>query len=229
MGPGALTDHVLAYCERTGPGFWAEPADALSNVGFLIAAVALARRQRAMSSAQRSQLGAGRHLPGALALVGAASFLFHTLATVWAGLADSASILLLCCLFLFTFLNRIARLGAPASGALSVAFALVCLAASLWVPHRFLNGSVAYLPNLAALAAMAWWLGPAGRALGRAAGLFCLALALRTVDQSVCQQFPLGTHFLWHLLNAVVLWIALGALQSRITTRARSSSALGRR
>ncbi len=36
---------VRAYCERGGPEFWAEPANALSNAGFLLAAAAAARRR----------------------------------------------------------------------------------------------------------------------------------------------------------------------------------------
>ncbi|MGT2481909.1 hypothetical protein ACU4GR_30605 [Methylobacterium oryzae CBMB20] len=35
---------VSAYCERGGPHFWAEPANALSNAAFLLAAAAAARR-----------------------------------------------------------------------------------------------------------------------------------------------------------------------------------------
>ena len=37
----ALTDQVYAYCERLGPGLLAEPANALSNLAFAAAAVAL--------------------------------------------------------------------------------------------------------------------------------------------------------------------------------------------
>jgi hypothetical protein len=43
-------------------------------------------------------------------------------------------------------------------------------------------------------------------------GLFLLALALRTADPLVCEAFPLGTHFAWHLLNGAVLYILSRAL-----------------
>jgi hypothetical protein len=39
-----------------------------------------------------------------------------------------------------------------------------------------------------------------------------LSLLLRTADNAVCAQFPLGTHFGWHLLNAVVIYLAVRAL-----------------
>ena len=32
-----------------------------------------------------------------------------------------------------------------------------------------------------------------------------VSLTLRTVDEPLCAQWPIGTHFLWHCLNATVL------------------------
>jgi hypothetical protein len=39
-----------------------------------------------------------------------------------------------------------------------------------------------------------------------AALLFTFSLSLRTLDVPYCESWPLGTHFLWHLLNAAVLY-----------------------
>ena len=36
-------------------------------------------------------------------------------------------------------------------------------------------------------------------------GLLALSLAFRTIDAAVCPRLPVGTHFLWHLLNAAML------------------------
>jgi hypothetical protein len=36
-----------------------------------------------------------------------------------------------------------------------------------------------------------------------------LSLALRTIDAAACDTFPLGTHFLWHIFNAAVLYVLL--------------------
>jgi len=38
------------------------------------------------------------------------------------------------------------------------------------------------------------------------AGLFCVSVTFRSIDQLFCDPFPLGTHFAWHLLNAVMLY-----------------------
>jgi hypothetical protein len=45
-----------------------------------------------------------------------------------------------------------------------------------------------------------WWL------LG-AAGVFAVSLTARTLDRPLCGDFPTGTHFIWHILNAIVLFL----------------------
>jgi hypothetical protein len=44
-----------------------------------------------------------------------------------------------------------------------------------------------------------------------AAGLFTASFFLRSIDIAVCRFFPLGTHFIWHCLNAAVLYVLLRA------------------
>ncbi|MBC7778490.1 MAG: hypothetical protein H7125_00155, partial [Proteobacteria bacterium] len=76
--------------------------------------------------------------------------------------------------------------------------------------------SDAYLPalltlSIAAIAAATW--APAqARRLGAAAVVFIVSLTARTLDLPWCAQWPHGTHFVWHLLNAVVLYLASTAL-----------------
>lgn len=51
----------------------------------------------------------------------------------------------------------------------------------------------------------------AGTALLAAAAVFALSLAFRSVDVAACGIVPIGTHFLWHVLNAVVLFVLVRA------------------
>ena len=46
-----------------------------------------------------------------------------------------------------------------------------------------------------------------------AAAAFCLALFFRTIDLWVCPSWPLGTHFLWHLFNGSVVYLAMRGLK----------------
>lgn len=83
-------------------------------------------------------------------------------------------------------------------------------------PAQALNGSYSYLPPFLALAGLALWARkrghPGAGRLARAAGLFAVSIAFRTVDLAVCDGWPLGTHAFWHGLNAVVLWLAATGL-----------------
>ncbi|POR43042.1 ceramidase domain-containing protein [Methylobacterium sp. V23] len=46
----------------------------------------------------------------------------------------------------------------------------------------------------------------AGLGLLGVAALFAISLGFRTLDRAVCPVWPLGTHAVWHLLNAGVLY-----------------------
>ena len=197
------------YCERTDPSFWAEPVNALTNVAFLIAAfVAFVQWRRA----------GNRDWPVALlivlvALIGIGSFIFHTVATQGAQLFDTVPIAVFIYGYLFFALRRFIGLKAMAAGASLIVFAAFSFAEALLVPQRALNGSHAYLPALAAtlLIGMLVWRRPAGRLILAAGGTLAVSLVFRSIDSAVCPAFPLGTHFLWHLLNAVVLYLLLRA------------------
>lgn len=45
--------------------------------------------------------------------------------------------------------------------------------------------------------------------------VFTASLFFRTVDMAFCSFIPLGTHFLWHCLNAYLLYRLLGLLIER--------------
>lgn len=207
---------VDLYCERVDAAFWGEPANALTNVAFLVAAVLLWRAQ----SAAGRRGGADRALALLVGAIGVASFLFHTLATAWAGLADTLAILGFAAYFLYLFLRRAPGLGVAAALALAAAFAAASYFFPQTVPADYGRGSAGYLPYLAALLAIGAYLRPRRPASARvvlaATGLFAVSLALRTVDAALCEAFPLGTHFAWHLLNAVVLFVLARELSVKI-------------
>jgi hypothetical protein len=140
-------DQIDAYCERLAPGLWGEPADALSNVAFLLAAIALWRLQARVRADGRTVPGDIRVLASLVFLVGVGSFLFHTLATRWAGLVDTLFILIFCCAFLFAFLRQAAATTAWVALATSVGFALVSYGFPRLFPPETLNGRSAISPT----------------------------------------------------------------------------------
>lgn len=208
MDWGAAVD---IYCERLGPGFAAEPLNALSNFGFFAVAGwgwRLARR--------RGTADAGFALVVALAaLVGFGSLLFHTFATRWAGLADVVPIGLFCVAYLFVGLRRFFGLAPFQVLGLAVAAAAVLWVAPGHLPP-WLRGSALYLPALAALALTAAALGiarhPGFAPVAAAALTFTVSLGFRIADAPLCAAWPHGTHVAWHLLNAAVFALLFAAL-----------------
>jgi hypothetical protein len=52
---------------------------------------------------------------------------------------------------------------------------------------------------------------PAGPSYLAAAIVFAAAFAARQLDGPLCDAIPVGTHFLWHLLAAVLAFILIRA------------------
>jgi Ceramidase len=194
------------YCERTDASFWAEPANALTNAAFLIAAAAASLLWRRAGGRDWPALA----LIVVVAAVGLGSFTFHTVATRGAMLADVIPIAIFIYGYLLLALRRFLHLSAAAAIAIVVGYAAGAQALSWLGPPRALNGSIGYLPALVAMVAMARVThGRVRRGLELAVMIFTVSLALRTIDLAACEIFPFGTHFLWHLLNAAVLYVLL--------------------
>ncbi|MGQ7794334.1 ceramidase domain-containing protein [Faunimonas sp. B44] len=198
------------YCERLGPGFWAEPLNAVSNAAFLVAAaLAAARMRRARRHDRPVAL-----LVALVALIGIGSFLFHTFANRWSMLADTLPIALFIYFYLGLALRRFLGLGLIATLVGLVAFA--GLSAGLEAGLRpLLGGSAGYVPALLAMLGIGGVLrarsAPPGAMLLAAGAVFAVSLGFRIADLPLCDANPAGTHFLWHVLNGTTLGILLMA------------------
>jgi len=211
-----LHDDLDLYCERTAPGLWDEPLNTVTNLAFLIAAGLLLRLYL---RAYRGQYAHGWDrllLIGLLAGIGVGSGLWHLTAQRWAKWLDVLPILGFISLFLLITLRRVVGLGWPATLVLFLLYHAASTGVQRWLPPDTLNGSVFYLPTWVVLALLSAWLArrqsPTWRAYAAATGLFLISLTLRTVDAAWCGWLPIGTHFLWHLLNAWLLYLLVAAL-----------------
>jgi hypothetical protein len=199
---------VNSYCERTDASYWSEPLNALSNASFIVFGLIAWR-------AAAGDRGA-RLLAGVLILIGIGSYLFHTHAQVWAMYADVIPIQAFILIYLYLATARFFGLRWWA-GALAVALFIpyaALLGRAIAAAFGPLNGSVGYIPVpilIAGYAAALLRRSPAtARGLLIGAGLLAVSLVFRTIDRAVCPAFPLGTHFLWHLLNGAMLgWMIL--------------------
>lgn len=211
------SDPMMLYCERLDRAFWAEPLNALSNAAFLVAAAAAFMQWRRASRNDYAVLG----LILVAAAIGFGSFAFHTIATRLASLFDVLPIFVFAIGYFYLALRRFLRLGAGIAAGVTLIF--LCVAIFFEARIEGLNGSAAYVPMLLAMLVLAAALRRdsggdarenqrrrlAARGLLDAAQVFALSLLFRTVDRAICPLVPIGAHFVWHMLNAVVVWLLL--------------------
>lgn len=194
---------VDGYCERLGPGLWAEPLNALTNLAFLAAAAVMWGRARGLPLA--------RALTVVLAVIGVGSGLFHTFANRLTGLMDVLPILGFILLYVFAASRDLMgwrpwQAGVAVLAFFPYAWAMVTVfnAATPWM-----GSSAGYAPVPVLILLYAGLLArkaPAtARGLAAGAALLTLSLTFRTLDAPLCAALPQGTHLVWHLLNALML------------------------
>jgi hypothetical protein len=115
--------------------------------------------------------------------------------------------------YLWLSVRRVLVWSPVAAAAAMAVFLLVVFAAGQF--GYILNGALFYSPALLMLLALtiAHWdrHGDYVTMMG-ATIVFVFALAFRTLDNTICPMLPVGTHFLWHLFNAVAAFYATRAL-----------------
>jgi hypothetical protein len=205
-----MNDYIDLYCERTMPGLWNEPLNAVSNISFLIAAWAIFQLTR-----QHQKVPTGIWILITLTpRIGIGSTLFHTFATQWASLLDVIPIMLFQVAFLWLYSRQVVRMKYGYAGGLLVGFLFASNFSNKFT--NVLNGSLSYAPAFLVLLGLGVYHYQQQKRepfiLLGASGVFLLALSFRTLDRAICPYFSTGTHFLWHLCNGILLYLSARAL-----------------
>lgn len=198
-----ILDPISLYCARTGPGPWVEIYALIAALGCFPVGIQVLRWGR-----ERPVL---RGLGWMMLLVG--------LALVWQHSYPSlASILLL---NLLTFVITLTLFFLVNRDVLGSSLALSAVLTGLILPFTAISLSVVSLvPGISSTAAYGGILlmilgyaallrreAPAtARRLFAAAITFAVAMLARAADSAVCPYFPQGTHFIWLLGVAALLW-----------------------
>ncbi|WP_210528039.1 ceramidase domain-containing protein [Rubellimicrobium arenae] len=197
-----MSEPIDLYCERLCPGFWAEPVNALTNLAFLGAALILWRRWPSDPLC--------RTLSAVVAGIGVGSFLFHTFATSWAAAADMLPILAFILLYVWAVHRRVWGQGRWTALALSTAtlpWITVLTPVFRALPGFAVSAVYWPVPMLILLHAVLLRTRAPKVSFGLLIGacVLILSLILRSLDGAACTAVPVGTHPLWHILNAVML------------------------
>ena len=197
-----LLTRIDGYCERLDPGYWAEPVNALTNLAFIVAALVMWCRTAGVPM--------GRVLCAILFAIGVGSYLFHTHAQVWAAMADVIPIGLFILVYIFAINRDVWRLSLwPAVGVTALFIPYAAATVPLWAQVPVLGVSAGYMPVPTLIVIYAFLLRHRAPDLARGfvigAAILIVSLLARSVDETLCPQIPLGTHFIWHVLNGVML------------------------
>lgn len=210
---------VDQYCERLDASLLAEPLNLMTNLGFIIAAGLILRRQR---NRRLDAMGGEKTLNILIFAIGLGSGLFHSYAIIGTKWCDVIPIGMFLLTYLWLFFRQVVGL-AKGHAVLGLFAFLVTtgLAGSIADPVTS-NGSQWYLGTWISLLAISAYYAGARKfrshmKMALATALFSLSLIFRTIDMKVCHLVPSGTHFLWHLLNASVIYLATDAYQSQNT------------
>lgn len=226
MEKETVLTYLDAYCERAGdPSLWGEPLNALTNLCFIVAAILAGCALHRTPNIFKVDLWL---LVVFLFGIGIGSGAWHMVPTGHTVLMDVIPITLFINFYLVSALRRILGLSYPKVAFWWFVYFAVGIGAQYVLPPDTLNGTIMYIPTFATLVLLTLTVKAKDAALGsvflKALGVWALSLTFRTVDLEICKHFPYGTHFLWHALNAWVLWRLLTALIRHAAFRATLAS-----
>ena len=197
-----LSQSINIYCERLDVGIWAEPINAVTNFAFILAAIIMWIRCK--------NLVEGRVLAFLLFSIGCGSFLFHTFAQTWAAILDVTPILI----FILTYIYAANRRFLVWSKRMSITGVILFLpyqflVVSILSSIQFLGSSAQYVPVAILIFFYSALLHKSKTNLSRelfvGATILSLSIFARTIDEPLCLIVSVGTHFIWHILNAIML------------------------
>ena len=197
-----LSQSIDIYCERLDVGIWAEPINAVTNFAFILAAIIMWIRCK--------NLVEGRVLAFLLFLIGCGSFLFHTFAQTWAAILDVTPILI----FILTYIYAANRRFLVWSKRMSITGVILFLpyqflVVSILSSIQFFGSSAQYVPVAILIFFYSALLHKSKSNLSRelfvGATILSLSIFARTIDEPLCLIVSVGTHFIWHILNAIMI------------------------
>lgn len=199
------------YCERIDATFFSEPVNLTTNLGFVI--VGIYAYIMLVPKVKRYR-GHIKYFSLMSIIIGFGSALFHSLANLWSQAADVIPIVIFLFSYVLFYFSKILTYSIKKSLSCFMIYLIISGLFVFLIPTELTNNSSFYLGTLGMLAFMGKNEPFGSRYYYVASLFFALALCFRGIDMSVCEYWPLGTHFLWHTLNSlVILFTLLAAVQ----------------
>lgn len=209
---------LTAYCERSSSGFFAEPLNAISNIAFIFAGFGIYK----LLTKNKIRKIEYKVILLLILLIGVGSFLWHTIRNPYTLLLDAIPVALIVALITYILLSKLIE---------KKLFALLIVA--LLLAGRFFISSFAPTDSISSLirnginaivflVLIIWTFKKYGKVAFEGLivlVIYLLAITMRTVDLEVCSTFSMGTHFLWHIFNALAVYLAVRFLMKLEKTK----------
>lgn len=216
--------HWYGICERHAVGPLAEPLNVLSSLAFIVVAISIYRFYHRHEDLDRKWIWDVHALTFLCFIIGVNSVVFHAFPTPVTELLDTLSIVLFIVIYFWSVLFRIGKCNFFQAAICFIAF----VGGTHILVHQFpraLNDSIGYLSSMMALIVIAIHLylkaRPSSTHFMLAAIVGVCSLFCRAIDRAICADFSFGSHFLWHTLNATLLYILLKQIIRNVNREAR--------
>ena len=191
------------YCERQFAGFWGEPVNALTNLTFIILGMALALKTKTNKFCF--------YLSMQIIFIGIASLIFHTFANSLGALLDVLSIIVFGTTYIFAVNLCFLNAGYFLSFFIAILLVPFSFVVSFLTVAAFgdLNGSSWYISFVILFLIYAFLMREISTQFSRvliySTLFFLISIIFRSIDQAFCNIIPVGTHFIWHIMNGILL------------------------
>jgi hypothetical protein len=201
-------DYIDSYCERIN--FNEEPVNIITNFAFIVAGVLLLNTLFKIKEIKLKNFDI--LLLGAIIIaIGLGSAAYHFQPNNITLNLDVMPIAVFIHLCLLSILIRVFKLSWWLAIPLFMAFIGAGVGAEIYLDRDILNGTIMYIPTYITLLLIVVCLKakahPMFKYTAITAIIWTFSLIFRTIDASTCgYSFGIGTHSLWHMLNAIVLY-----------------------
>ena len=195
-------DNIFFYCERTSSDILGEPINFFTNLFFIIFSVLLLFNKSILN----------KKYALLIFLIGVGSMLFHSIPNRLTGFLDIFFIISFIFYYIFTLYIKL-NIKKYISAIISIVFIVICFVFGIFSKNTLLGSSAFYLPIIFHMLFLyLYFLNNKKIYMYHNLFLFILvlfsfSLLLRSVDLYLCNLFFIGTHFIWHILNALVLYL----------------------
>ena len=206
------------YCEQPYFSGFFEPLNTITNLLFVLAGILLIIQQKKINKLDFKAI----YLSVLLMIIGIGSFLWHFYRTDFTLLIDSIPIGIFILSYLYFYLTKIIS-NISLNIILYIFFYLYIIILSYILKNLnntliFGNGGLGYIVAISYFLLLQIYNYFNYRKIIKNSAfisfIFLISIFFRQIDLIVCNKIGIGTHFIWHILNSIVLYLFVRLLYS---------------